>query len=229
MQKNSRQFDFHFPHFLIFNIYYLNNYITYYNYSSGAKALNKNDTIQDVETDENWWTNSMGILNGQGSYSGTYKGSTFSGSIDYGRFVGVTNKYVGVRIEKVQDGDTIWQYGWVRLDVAADAKSFVVKDYAYEGASDKYILAGMEVSGTLEKKAVENIEIYVSQKILFIDLKELKKENSIIRVLNINGQEILKKENSETSEISLKEFATGMYIVNVQFEEGSISKKVMLR
>lgn len=205
------------------------NYVSYYNYSSGAKALNKNDTIQDVETDENWWSESMGILNGQGSYSGTMNGSSFSGTIDYGHFVGVTNKYVGVRIEKVQDGDTIWQYGWVRLDVASNGKSFVVKDYAYQGAHDKYILAGMEVSGTIEKKIVENIEIYVSQKTLFIDFKELKKEDAIIRVLNINGQELLKKENSEKSEISLKEFTTGIYIVNIQFEEVSISKKVMLR
>ena len=54
-----------------------------------------------------------------------------------GYWAGAVNKYVALRL---YEGANIY-YGWLRLDVASDCSSFIVKDYAYN-LSNQSILAG---------------------------------------------------------------------------------------
>ncbi len=65
-----------------------------------------------------------------------YWGSTSYSS--FGNWANQTDKYLGLRL--VLGADTV--YGWARLDVAGDASSFTIKDYAYQACPGLPILAG---------------------------------------------------------------------------------------
>ncbi|GEM_PF-3540745 len=69
------------------------------------------------------------------NYGFSYFGYTYS--VNDGNWVGVTDKYLGVKFDI--SGET--HYGWVRLDVNEDS-SFIVKDFAYEATPNTGILAG---------------------------------------------------------------------------------------
>ena len=64
-----------------------------------------------------------------------------------------------------------------------------------------------------------------------IDLKT--KQDVFLQITNAHGQKILVKELknviSETVEMNLKNYGTGMYFVTLQTEEGMISKRVMVK
>lgn len=85
-------------------------------------ALNSNDNI-GPSASGSWLTNSYQSMN----YTG-----------DYGNWIGVTDKYIGLKI--VVGGNTY--YGWCRMDVSADGSTWVVKDYAYENTPNTPIAAG---------------------------------------------------------------------------------------
>ena len=51
---------------------------------------------------------------------------------------GVTNNYLGVRVKINQK----WHYGWILMDVVANATQMTIKSYAYRANSDSTVLAG---------------------------------------------------------------------------------------
>jgi len=51
---------------------------------------------------------------------------------------GVTNHYLGVRVKINQK----WHYGWILMDVVANATQMTIKSYAYRANSDSTVLAG---------------------------------------------------------------------------------------
>lgn len=93
-------------------------------------ALNMNNIIDTKSPD--WKINDFGTMNFQANYGG------------YGNWQGVQNKFLGIRVEDV---DSNKYYGWTRLDVSADAKSFTLKDYAFNSSPDSGIKAGEGLTG----------------------------------------------------------------------------------
>ncbi|MCH8904422.1 MAG: T9SS type A sorting domain-containing protein [Bacteroidetes bacterium] len=92
----------------------------------GPLALNKYDPIQSTQM----------FMFG----SGMKMAVSVTGIVSYsgGNWLGANDKYLGLQL--VVGGNTY--YGWARLDVAVDGKSFTIKDYAYENQPDVSILAG---------------------------------------------------------------------------------------
>ena len=72
---------------------------------------------------------------------------------DYGNWIGVEDKYVGIKI--ILNGNSY--FGWARLDVDVDAKKFIVKDYAFEFRSGHAIICGEALTtyGISELTAVD--------------------------------------------------------------------------
>ncbi|MEA3496034.1 MAG: T9SS type A sorting domain-containing protein [Bacteroidota bacterium] len=93
-------------------------------------AMNMNDFIDP--NSPNWKINDFGTMNFQASYGG------------YGNWQGVQNKFLGIRVEDIDSSE---YYGWVRLDVSANAKSFTLKDYAFNSSPDSGIKAGEGLTG----------------------------------------------------------------------------------
>lgn len=56
----------------------------------------------------------------------------------HGNWIGVTDKYLGVRVKN----GTHWLYGWIRMDVNTSGTSVTIKDYSCNRTPDASILAG---------------------------------------------------------------------------------------
>ncbi len=66
----------------------------------------------------------------------------YAGTNNYGNWMGANDKYLGMKL--VLNGKT--HFGYMRLDVAADAKTFVVKDFAFEFTPEKPISTGQALA-----------------------------------------------------------------------------------
>jgi len=87
-------------------------------------AMNLNDPIYGALNFGSGWM----------SVQGVYGGSSFQ----VGAWSGQTDKYLGVQFTI----GTSTHYGWVRMDVGTDGKTFTLKDYAYNATAATTVLAG---------------------------------------------------------------------------------------
>lgn len=141
-----------------------------------------------------------------------------------GDWLGQADKFLGVRI--TNSGAT--HYGWVRLDVAADASTITVKDYAYNSVASESILAGQTVG--LENFAVENkvtIKTQLEQAIINVTPDLIGGE---IAMIDMSGREAKVVVISDVNTVvSFDGVDTGVYMLTARFEDGSVSKKVYVK
>ena len=98
--------------------------------------VNDNVLIDSTANGETWVVKHPGIdvirvMNLQfsnGSYAGQWIG-------------GVTDKYLGIRF-KISN---LWHYGWIRMDVAANATKLIIKDFAYNSKPNQKIFTGQKL------------------------------------------------------------------------------------
>lgn len=184
-------------------------------------ALNNGDVISPSALFDSTGSEILGGLVNYTSISGS---SSYNGIISYGNFLGQTDKFLGVKFDIT--GNT--HYGWVRLDVAADATTITVKDYAYNTVANDSIKAGQTVG--LENISVEN-------KVSFKNLMDEAYVNVTpdliggkIIVTDLNGKEISSVEITDiNTKIEYKNFESGIYLLVAQFESGSVSKKIYVK
>jgi hypothetical protein len=183
--------------------------------SSYTRVLNNNDRISDKDTV--WGSYGYFLL----------KGIYNSKPIEFGNWKGgITDKFAGFRFAK--NGN--WYYGWARFDVAKDAKSIKIKDWAYNSYANSQIKAGQQVSAINEKDKNNDISFYVSNKTLFIEQKKDISENTDISIYNTSGQEIRTVTLTYTkTEINLSDVAPGLYIMRIDSEKGRSSHKIILQ
>ncbi len=74
-----------------------------------------------------------------------------------GHWVGVTDKYLGVRIQSGAD----WIYGWIRLDVNTAGTSVTIKDYACNETVNTPLNAGQSVAELDETTAGQDQSVTV--------------------------------------------------------------------
>jgi hypothetical protein len=138
---------------------------------------------------------------------------------------GVTDKYLGLKF--VVGGNT--HYGWARLDVDALADSIVVKDYAFNATPNGGIMTGAMGVG-LNEEEIEGLVKFVNQAnnsvnvVVNGDLTE-----GVVSVISTTGQIISSgavKDN--TFSVDMNGLASGVYMVNVKFAEGSMTKKIIV-
>jgi hypothetical protein len=190
----------------------INNVLTSDTY---LKLLNNNERIS--ENDTVWGNN--GTFLGKGFYSGS--------AFEYGNWKGgITDKFAGFRFSK--NGN--WYYGWARFDVAADAKSITIKDWAYNSYANSQIKASHEVSSIIDRDKNDGISVSLNNRTLTINQKEGISANINISIYNSAGQEIRKKNliNNQV-EINLSDEVPGLYIMRIESEKGSSSHKIMLQ
>lgn len=161
--------------------------------------------------------NGLGIV-----VSGLY---SFTG----GYFLGQTGKFLPLRFDVTTGPGAGRYYGWVRLDVAADAKSFKVIDYAYTNISNTYSITGALV-GISEAALTHKVNIFSFDKNVTVQLDPLVAVEGTIEITNISGQKI-----SETAitniemTVPMHEAKTGIYMVTVKQTNGSYTKRVFIK
>jgi hypothetical protein len=142
-----------------------------------------------------------------------------------GNFSGVVGKFLPLRFENL--GSTY--YGWVRLDVPIDALSFTVIDYAYTDDPDHSTITG-DMVGISEAAIQNQINIFVSNNAVTVELGASKAIEGTIEILNISGQLISRSSVTNASTvITLENAKTGIYLVTVKQAHSSYTKRIFVK
>lgn len=134
----------------------------------------------------------------------------------------VSNGYLGLRIMQ-DDG---FHFGWARLDVAADNRSFTVKDFAYEETLELSILAGAPHLSVIERM-LEQLVIGQREGVLFLS-KPSEYDAVSVRVYSVSGTEITSVEwEAQQAEIDLSSAPAGVYLVEFTYNGIRNTRKVV--
>lgn len=184
-------------------------------------AMNFGDTIGAGQTQ--WFGTDYGTMNWASCFGGS-GASNWCG--------GVTDKYLGLRFKILNGpgpGDDQTFYGWARLDVSADAVTWVLKDFAYNSTPGASILAGDTGTLSIEENDLNKIKVVALNK--SIGLYNLPASSSY-NLYSMTGQEVLKGEtNKREYVIEASSLASGVYIIELGDTDTNavIRKKVVLQ
>ncbi len=120
-------------------------------------------------------------------------------------------------------------YGWIRLDVAEDASSAVIKDFAYESTIEKAIIAGDNGNVGIQSVKTDNaVIIYAHNGLLSIVANGIALP-ATIKITNLIGQVVSEFELKNSKiEISISELPHQLLVVSV-FDGAKIySSKISL-
>jgi hypothetical protein len=148
--------------------------------------------------------------------------SFWAGVAGYGNWQGVTDKYIGLKLDVA---GTIY-YGWARLDIEQFATQFTIKDYAYMNAADQPIVIGSGTTG-IQQTTLAGVTIYNDNRTVFIQTEN--EVNGTIRVVNAIGEEVFSKPSDGTaSQISLSNVTSGIYFVSITAQNIRYTKKILI-
>ena len=137
---------------------------------------------------------------------------------------GVTDKYLGLKF--VVAGNT--HYGWARLDVLAVADIWTLKDYAFNASPNTGLTAG-QMTG-VSTLAMESLVHFVNQpnNTVKVVVNGGLTEGAITLV-SANGQTVSTGNvDADQYIVDLNGLAAGIYVINAEFAEGSMTKKVIV-
>lgn len=181
----------------------------------GAKGHNLNDPIASTNAWEDGAASAYQLL-------GIAFGAPYS-ALNYGDFLGVTDKYIGLRFQ-IAGAD---HYGWVRLDVNSTMTSFTVKDYAYDGTAGTTILCGAMPTG-IANELSHNVAIYSADQNIFVNMNNAGIAGTVV-VTDVLGKTVATAEVSNANVvIPMSEAQTGIYFVTVNQGDARFTKKVII-
>jgi hypothetical protein len=139
---------------------------------------------------------------------------------------GVTDKYLGLQF--IVGGNT--HYGWARLDSYAIGDSIVVKDYAFEATPNVGIMTGNMGSVSLTETQIENLVKFVNQANNSVQVVvNGNLTNGVVSVVSSTGQIVSSDAITEkTFSVDMNNLSSGIYMVNVSFNEGATTKKIIV-
>lgn len=146
------------------------------------------------------------------------------GSQTFGNWVGVNDKYLGIRFRIGQNT----HYGWARLAVAATGDTLTIKDYAYQAIPGLGITAGDMVAAIPANSLQDSLTIFSSSNTVIIR-NSSNDPSGTVRILNTLGQCIHQTPvNGPNMRISLEGHPPGIYLVEVSDDKNRMVKKVYL-
>lgn len=138
------------------------------------------------------------------------------------------SNFLGVRF---LDENECLHYGWIRCTTADSSKRLIIHDYAYESKCETGIAAGDTIGDTtniaVEESTSDPFVIYSFSKNIYI-------YNALIeyidaQIISIKGELLIEgRQAPGMNLISMQEFPSGFYIVNLVVGENTISKKVVI-
>ena len=139
---------------------------------------------------------------------------------------GVTDKYLGLKF--VVGANT--HYGWARLDSYAIGDSIVVKDYAFNATPNGGIMTGDMGSVSLTETQVENLVKFINKSNNSVQVVlNGNLTNGVVSVVSSTGQVVSSDTITEkTFSVDMNNLSSGIYMVNVTFNEGATTKKIIV-
>jgi hypothetical protein len=139
---------------------------------------------------------------------------------------GVTDKYLGLQF--MIGANT--HYGWARLDVDAIGDVWTIKDYAYESTADAGIEAGdVGTPANLDEATLDQLVHFINKANNTVLVKVNGLEGGVVSVVSAAGQTV-QAGNVENGAfvVDMNDLTAGVYMINVSFANGSITKKMMV-
>ena len=142
----------------------------------------------------------------------------------------LSDYYLGLKL--LQSGQTY--YGWVRLrvDVTSSYASFIIRDYAYNSIPNQPILAGETIAtGVIENSFASSICLFPNPANNHLTISFGSNNKKVeVTIADITGTIIYKTSAfaAQKIEVNTKEFAEGVYLVQVQSEDFSATKKLVI-
>jgi hypothetical protein len=140
-----------------------------------------------------------------------------------------TDKYLGLNLRV---GSNTY-YGWVRLDVALNGTSFTVKDYAYNSIPNQQILAGQTTAtGISENSPSSSINLFPNPATNHLTIALGSNNKKVeVTIADISGKIIYSTIERETQkiEVNTQDFATGIYVVQIQAADFIETKKLIVK
>ncbi len=140
-----------------------------------------------------------------------------------GNFLDTENKYLGVKFKIGTDT----HYGWIRLTIPANASTLTIVDWAYETTADEGIKTGATGVSTGISNSTENsISIYPNpvQNTMVINGFD---NDAVVNVINSLGQSVAKQSITAGESIDLSNQSAGIYIVKIENQGNTITKKII--
>lgn len=136
---------------------------------------------------------------------------------------GVTDGYLGFRINV--NGQT--HHGWMRLDVAADSKSAVLKDMAFNGTAGDPIFTGQSVG--IEEDLKRHVHVHQSGEEMIINFPG-HLLNTEIQVTDLTGR-IVAQTRAENTKVHIdwSAHSAGIYIVRLSNNGFVVAQKHLMR
>lgn len=179
-------------------------------------ALNLNDPIDNLQTFSPS-TSSSPII------AAAFVTSPL-GDFGLGPWIDAADHYMGLTFLAGSN----FHYGWCRMNVAADGKSFIIKDYAYETTPATGILAGQTVNSVNDIVA-DGVSFQVINNTVQLDLLNTHFTNGNVSVINIAGQTVHSSELTGSRTIDLNGYTSGVYMISVSFDQGQVNHKLFVR
>ena len=189
------------------------SFVAYYPVEScyNAWPFELNDSINQY----NQWLN--------GSFGKVLAQTGPSYCMHSGSFIGKTNLYLGLKVIKNKH----LYYGWLRVDVAADATWFRLKDYAFSGSG---FLAG-QILNKIDQSQTLKSRINISENATGIVVKPVSTELKFLSATLFNmvsQQSTLRIENNQI--VMLKAaFKPGLYLMSLKTSGGQYFSKILIR
>lgn len=156
-------------------------------------------------------------------------GGTFDGfhANWFGIFVDETiDKFIGIKF--LLENDSLC-YGWIRCDVKDEGRTLIIKDYTYETTPEHPIIAGDTIHfvEVIDPVQLEPVFVYSFNENIYINLKDSAVAK--VTIISLSGQYILDYKTSElVSTVDMTKFASGIYIVKVNYKNKVHSTKIAI-
>lgn len=134
---------------------------------------------------------------------------------------GQVDKYLGLRI--TIGGDKF--YGWVRMDIPADASSITIKDYAINTVANEGIVAGDTGTVGVGENSFQGFKYAVANNQLTLSTNTPMDKVSLHNML---GQEVISQKLSSNNEtVNLSGLQAGIYIATVSINGNNKTVKLV--
>jgi hypothetical protein len=178
-------------------------------------ALNLNDVIDNAQIFSNGTSSSPLIA---GAFIGGFANTGI------GPWIDGADHYMGLTFLAGAN----FHYGWCRMSVAADGRSFVIKDYAYETSAQTGLLAGQTVNSVSESVS-DAVSMQVINNSVQLNVLNNSYTNGNVQVINTAGQSVFTASLNGEKNIDLNGYASGVYVISVSFDQGQVNHKLFVR
>jgi hypothetical protein len=168
---------------------------------------------------------SQASIFGSGSYGNLGYAALINGTVPFTSqgtpFLGATDKNLGFQVNGY--------YGWVKLDVAADASTITIKEYGYNATMGEAVNTCDQGNVGLPVNLQDLVTIEST-----IDGATVKVTNELLggtlSLVSLSGQTVktVAIDDIETS-ISFEGAKTGIYTVVANFEGGAVNRRVYVK